>query len=260
MKDSIRFLVLWVGTKCTLRCKNCCNLIPYAKPISYNVQNIMDNLAYVTKDVAVELLQIQGGEPFTHSQLDEIIVSCALNQNIKKVEIASNGTVFPNDRTLKILKEYEDKVVLRLSKYTCVESRQRDVDMYLQKQGVKAVHYDFMFGNGLWFDSGDISQNYNGNQMEVKEIYRKCANRSCWVLANDYMAVCGKVINLLEIKGGKPDENNIINVSACRESNLSFREVLQRFDRKYIEEVPALCGYCKIQNEYIEPAIQISHS
>lgn len=257
MKESIRFLVLWVGTKCTLRCKNCCNLIPYVRPLSYDARKIINNLAYVTKDIVVETLQIQGGEPFTHPQIDEIILSCIQNPNIKRIEIASNETIFPNDKTLKIIKEYKDKILLRFSKYKCVESRQNDVDTYLQRAGVKATHYDFMFGNGLWFDSGDINQNYNRNKAEVKEIYRKCSNRSCWVLANDYMAICGKIINLLELKGGELDENNILNISALMENNLPFIDSLQEFDRKYIEEIPHLCGYCKMQNEFIEPATQI---
>lgn len=257
MKESIRFLVLWVGTKCTLRCRNCCNLIPYAKPMSYDAQKVIAHLAYITKDIVVEKLQIQGGEPFTHPQLDEIILSCVQNLNIKKIEIASNGTVFPKEKTLEILREYKDKIVLRLSKYECVVSRQNDVNIYLQKAGIKAEYYDFMFNNGLWFDSGDINQNYNADQQEVKEIYRTCSNRSCWVLADDYLAICGKIINLYEIKGGKLDENNIINVSALVEHNIPFADSLQEFDRKYREEVPVLCGYCKMQNEYIEPAIQI---
>lgn len=257
MKQSIRFLVLWVGTKCTLRCKNCCNLIPYVRPLSYDTQKIINNLAYVTKDIVVETLQIQGGEPFTHPQLDKIILDCVQNPNIKRIEVASNGTVFPHDSTLEILKKYKDRIMLRFSKYKCVESRQNDVSVYMLNAGVKVTHYDFMFGNGLWFDSGGIAQNYNKNLKEVKEIYRKCSNRSCWVLANDYMAICGKIINLLELKGGELEENNILNISELADKNIPFMDSLQEFDRKYTEEVPHLCGYCKMQNTFIEPAIQI---
>ncbi len=257
MKESIRFLVLWVGTKCTLRCKNCCNLIPYVKPVSYDVQKVIENLTYITKDIVVETLQIQGGEPFSHLKLDEIILSCVLNHNIKKIEIASNGTIFPNDKVLEILREHKDRVLLRFSKYKCAESRQNDVSLYLQEKGIEVAYYDFMFGNGMWFDSGDINQSYNENSIEVQEIYKKCSNRSCWVLADDYMAVCGKLINLIEMKGGELDKNNIVNVSSYRKDGQSFKDVLQEFDRKYIEEIPVLCGYCKLQSGYIEPAVQI---
>lgn len=144
-----------------MRCKNCCNLILYAKPVYYDTQKIIENLAYITKDIVVETLQIQGGEPFTHPQLDEIVLSCILNHNIRKIEIASNGTIFPSRKMLKILKEYEGKITLRLSKYECAKIRQNDVDMYLRKQGITVAHYNFMFDNGLWFDSGDIIQSYN---------------------------------------------------------------------------------------------------
>lgn len=65
-----------------------------------------------------------------------------------------------------------------------------------------------------------------------------------------------KSLICLELRGHL-HENNVINVSVYRESDLSFREALQKFDRRYREKVPVLCGYCKMQNEYIEPAIQI---
>lgn len=151
MKDSIRFLVLWVGTKCTLKCENCCNLIPHAEQVSY----------------------------------------------------------------------------------------------------------DFIFGSGLWFDSGKIDQPFNNNYLEVEQIYKECTTKECWVLANNYMAQCGKIINLLEIKGGELSENNVIDVTNSRIREIDFRIVLDKFDHNYKTCIPSLCGYCKKREGYIEPAIQI---
>lgn len=87
MKDSIKFLVLWGGTKCTLRCKNCCNLIPYVKQVSYDTEKITN---------------------------------------------------------------------------------------------------------------------------------KQCFNRTCQVLADDFMAVCGKIINLLELRGGNIEGNNIWDITNYR--------------------------------------------
>lgn len=60
-KNIIRFLVLWVGTSCTLRCRDCCNLIPYMPQISYDEEEIFENLDYITKEIKIDTLQIQGG-------------------------------------------------------------------------------------------------------------------------------------------------------------------------------------------------------
>lgn len=61
MKNRIRFLVLWVGTKCTLKCRDCCNLIPYLTQKSYEVNDIVANIEYITENMDIEVLQIQGG-------------------------------------------------------------------------------------------------------------------------------------------------------------------------------------------------------
>ena len=106
MKNKIRFLVLWVGSKCTLKCRDCCNLIPYLEQKTYSVDSIINNINYITQDMEIELLQIQGGEPFTHKHISEIIEKCAMNNHIHKIEIASNGTILPNEDTIKVIKKY----------------------------------------------------------------------------------------------------------------------------------------------------------
>lgn len=128
MKDTIRFLVFWVGTKCTLHCKDCCNLIPYLQQKSFDVDKIMDNLRYITKDITVEALQIQGGEPFTHKEIHKIIQGCAENKNINKIEIATNGTILPNKQTIDILKKYSEKVVVRFSDYECTQNKRTKIE------------------------------------------------------------------------------------------------------------------------------------
>ena len=157
MLNRIRFLVFWVGTKCTLKCKNCCNLIPYVNPVSYSTKKILDNLSYITKDIVVETLQIQGGEPFTHREIDSIIEFCALNPNIHKIEIASNGTIIPNKRTIDVIKKYNEKIVLRFSDYVCDRKKRQILEDRLKNQyNVDVQKYEFMYNTGEWFDLGDI--------------------------------------------------------------------------------------------------------
>lgn len=105
MKNRIRFLVLWVGTKCTLKCRDCCNLIPYLTQKSYEVNDIVANIEYITENMDIEVLQIQGGEPFTHKDISKVIEICAMNSKIHKIEIASNGTVMPSEEAINIIRK-----------------------------------------------------------------------------------------------------------------------------------------------------------
>ncbi len=258
MNKKIRFLVFWVGTKCTLKCKDCCNLIPYVNPVSYSTKKILDNLSYITKDIVVETLQIQGGEPFTHKEIDSIIEFCALNPNIHKIEIASNGTVFPNKRTIDVIKEYNDKIVLRFSDYICNrKKRQIIADRLKNDYNVSVQNYEFIYDTGEWFDLGDINNIKETDIQKKEKTYSDCPNKSCWTLADDYLAGCGRMISYLQLKNETIKDNNIINVSELRENNYPFIDVYQKFEERYRTFVSDLCGYCRISDKLIPAGIQI---
>lgn len=260
MKDTINFLVFWVGTRCTLRCKNCGNLIPYVEQVSYECSKILDNLEYICNYVKISKLQIQGGEPFTHKEIAKIINGCANMSNIRQIEISTNGTILADEETIQVLAKHANKVTVRFSVYDCVddEARQNKINILMSK-GVNVENYNFMFSTGEWFDSGDFWQERNEDRAQVRTVYKNCYNRSCWTLADDYMACCGKILTLRNLK--KNDEeggDNVLNVTSLRLNAKNFLYELSEFDNRYINAVPEICAYCKLQNERIPAAIQLS--
>ncbi len=217
MKDCIKFLVLWIGTRCSLHCKNCGNLIPYSVPESYEIDKIIENLNYITQSVTIEELQIQGGEPFTHKELDRIIVACAENHRIGKIEIATNGTIVPDDNLIAVLKKYKERICVRFSEYSCVNSEKRQAIInLLLDNNINATIYQFIYGDGMWFDTGTTDTSLITDEQELKEMFGNCSNKYCWTLAEDNMVCCGKMIVLSQIKGMSLDNSNLINVT-CQE-------------------------------------------
>lgn len=256
-KNIIRFLVLWVGTSCTLRCRDCCNLIPYMPQISYDEEEIFENLDYITKEIKIDTLQIQGGEPFTHKNIGKIIEYCANNTQISKIEIASNGTILPDDDTICILKKYSEKVCIRFSDYDCTESRRKTIIERLEKRGVKTIEYDFVYGTGEWFDLGDLDTVKEIEREKIKATYQKCPNKSCWTLAKNFFAGCGRMISYLNLKDEKIIGNNIIDINELRLNNKSFVDAFQIFEKNYNEKESDLCGYCRMTGKLLPAAIQL---
>ena len=72
-KPEIEFMVFWIGQKCSLKCKLCCNLIPYMKQNSYNINEILSDFKFLSQNSKIKFLQIQGGEPFTHPNITQIL-------------------------------------------------------------------------------------------------------------------------------------------------------------------------------------------
>lgn len=258
MKDTINFLVFWVGTRCTLQCKHCGNLIPYTKPVSYDCTKILANLEYICHYTKIKELQIQG-EPFANKEIAKVIDRCAGISNIEKIEVSTNGTIMPNEETIQVLAKWADKVTVRFSIYDCVseEDRQEKIDV-LKANGVNVYNYHFMFSTGEWFDSGDYWQERNENREQVRTVYKSCCNRNCWTLADDYMACCGKILTLRDLKKEYGENDNVLNITSLRSEAKNFLYELSEFDNRYINDVPEICAYCKQQNERIPAAIQLT--
>ena len=148
----IHFLVFWVGTKCSLKCKNCCNLIPYLKQDSYMYEENLKDLEFLSQNFDIACLQVQGGEPFTHKMIDQIIYAIG-KLNIRKIEIASNGTILLNNKVLKALKE-NPHIYVRFSNYNCVEKRRQKVIEQLDANNISYKIYNFITKESSWFDWG----------------------------------------------------------------------------------------------------------
>ena len=106
MKFQIPYLVLSVGHMCNLRCKNCGTFAPYAPPENrrYPIEKIISDFETLFKVIGyINLLQIQGGEPLIYSDLPKLIGYLGACQEIGKIEIATNGTVKPNDKLMHML-------------------------------------------------------------------------------------------------------------------------------------------------------------
>ncbi len=259
MKNKIRFLVLWVGTKCTLKCRDCCNLIPYLDQKTYNVDNIINNINYITQDMEIELLQIQGGEPFTHKYISEIIEKCAINNHIHKIEIASNGTILPNEDTIKVIKKYSDKISIRFSGYNCTENIRKNVEQKLNMlYGIDVKEYKFMYDTGEWFELGGINSKKDIDNDVINRTYMKCPNKSCWTLAENYFAGCGRMIAYLQLKKENTNGNNIIDLAKIKNDGKKFIDEFQKFEEWYNTRASELCGYCKISDNLIPAAVQMS--
>lgn len=258
MINKIRFLVLWVGTRCTLKCKDCCNLIPYLRQRSYETNNVIENLNYITKEIEIELLQIQGGEPFTHKDLDKIILSCVNNEHIHRIEIASNGTIMLNEKIIELVKKYQDKVTVRFSDYMYGKKNRKSIEQKLLKNyGLKVEKYDFIYDTGEWFDLGGFERKKEGNIKKIKQTYENCPNKSCWTLADNYFAGCGRMISYLELYNETIDGNNILDILKMRNENQSFKSAFQVFEKNYRTGVSDLCGYCEIGEQLIPAGIQL---
>jgi len=255
-----KFLVFWIGTKCTLKCRLCCNLIPYSKQISYNADEILKDLQFLLKNHEIEYLQIQGGEPFTHPDIIKII-DFVSKTNIKNIDIATNATVALKQDVLNTLKR-NPNVKIRISNYECTKVAREKFCKVLDNNNIPYRFYDFKFNNKLWFSTGGINEK-KANDIEVQEIFNKCKNKGCRTLADGILTFCGKATTIKEIY-------NDYNAKKCDEVNIrKIRKSFNPLKNKVLKKALILffenkntykeqCRYCNISPDLFPAAEQLS--
>jgi hypothetical protein len=265
-KPKIDFLVFWVGTKCTLRCKRCCNLIPYVSHKSYDSNELIEDLDFLLSIVDIKSLQVQGGEPFTHPDLAKLL-SYLVNKTKCNFYIATNGTIKTTEQVLSIIQK--SNVPIRISNYK-IDKIKRNLEDQLKKHSIDSFQYDFMYGNGSWFDSGGPLET-DDSMATAKLSYEKCPDKVCNTVANGILYVCGKIPSLREIHGSynrkKKESSSIeVNIRSIRKNKILKilhlniivgRLFMFRF-QKSLKFFRPECGYCRISSNLYPAGEQLT--
>lgn len=131
-----------ITTRCTLRCQNCNMFMPYYKePQDYKKEDIKRDLDLLFRSVSkVFSYHLLGGEPFLNRELCEILEYLCENykDRIGEISIITNGTVIPEKKVLKLIKE--NAIMIYISDYTSVVSYRKKFDKFvelLEQYGIK---------------------------------------------------------------------------------------------------------------------------
>jgi MoaA/NifB/PqqE/SkfB family radical SAM enzyme len=254
-RETIPFLVFWVGTKCTLRCQKCCNLIPYlSEPKNFDEKLIIRDLKKISRAFKIRKLQIQGGEPLTHKKID-IIIRHIGTLKIENISITTNGTLTFSEAAINALRD-TPKTVVNVSNYSFVSDQRQKLIQQLKDNNINYSVYDFMYNNALWFDSGGPYELKIG-PLESQHIFDLCENKICWTLADGLLTICGKITALKYFHNDyKTNQNDEVNVRGIRNIKKLNKEVNKFIANKNYREQCRYClGTSKLKR--ISPGIQL---
>lgn len=245
-KFDLMRLVVVLGSRCSLRCRDCNNLIPYfKKPTDLRIKTIAKSVRHIL-DVVDEInrFELIGGEPFLVKELKDILIFSIAQKKIKKIEITTNGTIFPDFKLLKILRN--DKINVEISDYRDKVNSSALVD-FLQKNDIKykILKIDY------WNASGGIKKrNRNSNYLELQ--YKKCiSSYYCKTLYEDNIFQCARASSLFGL-GVCTDSDSYLKIDSCLTRKNLFNFIFSGVN-------PA-CDFCDLgtpDEKKIEPAIQI---
>ena len=119
-KNCIREVHCSISTKCDFRCRKCNMFMThYDKVYVYDEKDIRKDLELFFNTVDyVFTLSFLGGEPFLNPNIEGVVKNAhaRYHDKIGRIEIYTNGSILPDDKTLGILKACD--VFVRISDYT----------------------------------------------------------------------------------------------------------------------------------------------
>lgn len=251
-KLEVRLLAVCVGQACNLKCRDCMNFAPYTlcENTRYEIDRIkkdLDNtLQYFDE---VDTFHIQGGEPFLYTDLGELLYYCRFKFGniLKKIQIATNGTVIPNADILKALADTNS--IVRISNYPTQKNSAALVEI-LDEYKILYKQYNFANRKGEWSLGGGIDYAVPIDE-DVEDKFNRCKWNTCYTIENSMIGRCARSIPAQTLQK--------INIKDDDYIDLNQENDIVRMGKYFMFLNPmTCCWHCKgSQGEPIQPAVQI---
>ena len=222
-KFEMPYVEFFITTKCNLKCDKCSNLIPLLeKQNNLMADEFKANLdLFLSKIDRLYRLKIHGGEVFLHPELAKIIEYADKQKKVLSIRITTNGTIIPNEKTLKTLSD--SKVVVQISNYDISKSKAKQLMDVFQKNKVKYVYLE----NQKWKDMGDFA-------LREKNRFEECTIKRCTALLDGKIYICSRA--------GMMAKQNIVKdngISIFLKTKDFRKEVQEMYNNNALE-----CNYC----------------
>jgi MoaA/NifB/PqqE/SkfB family radical SAM enzyme len=244
-KFFLRSIDIVLSEKCSLKCKDCSNLMQfYINPKTFSNNQIVNEFAELTEKIShIFEVRLIGGEPFMNKEIYDIIDYFCNHEKITRCVIYTNGTIPLKPERLK--KYRNSKLVFALTDYGSLSKNTDKVhDTLLDLKIATRRHVP-----ENWTDSGRI-EDFKRSTLEMKKLFEACCGKNLLTTMNGRLYRCPFAANAESLKGIPFDSKNSVRLN-------SSPEEISKYTRD-IDYIPA-CNYCNGRSfdaKEIIPAIQ----
>lgn len=239
-------------TRCTLKCKDCCALMPLFNSerthhIDMTIEEFQKTIRQLTENVnCIRKLIILGGEPLLNPKITQMLEYAASINNIHQISIVSNGTIVPNTNIINTLKN-SNKIFFYMSNYAQNSNlapilKYDKIKSVLKENGLK---YQIL-ENWNWFKEYGFSKT-KSDKNDSKNRFNNCYRTKCLQTLDRKIDICSKAFTGRNL--------SLINTKDYidLETTKNLKQDLINF---YKKELIDACEYCIISKEEVQPALQ----
>jgi hypothetical protein len=250
-KIYIRSVDIVITERCSLKCRDCSNLMQYyRKPVHYKTENLLEWLDVFCEAVdEINEFRVIGGEPFMHRDWLTVTRRLIAEPKVKKVVIYTNATILPGDEQMAELRN--PKVLFIVTDYGKLSRKLHEMIQKLEEMRIAHV----CSPAGGWTDCAAIGR-HGRTMAQLKEIFSCCCVKNSYTLMNGRLYRCPFAANVDNLKAMPDVPGDYVGLSGE-----SSREVVKEQIRALIhdKEYIAACDFCRgrrLGDPQIPPAVQ----
>jgi len=254
-KVTIDFYEVWVGQRCSLRCKECCHLIPYAESVLYDIDAVIADCDAFLEICSIDYISIVGGEPFCHPELYRLIDFLANREDVLDGKLVTNGTVIPDSRTMDSLRALKGKMEVSIDLYPGKENATAQFHDLLVDAGIRCrlTHYN----DWSWKRLGGPEQE-RLSAKAAKAAFSRCWDKQCYTLSNGEFTTCPRGILSEHVFGIPKRKYEHMHLSDFTGRTASKAMIATCMSHKVYKDYCKHClGMSNANQEQITPGVQI---
>lgn len=237
----IRSIDLIITEKCSLKCKDCSNLMQYyEKPINIEDDELLQDLADICS-VADEINEIRiiGGDPFVNKGFHHVVAKAASYTNVNKVVVYTNGTICPPDE--KLLAIANPKTFVFITTYGELSRNAEKLEARLISLG---INYNKQPAYG-WTDCADIDKK-NRTKDSLINTFKYCCAKHFTTLTAGKIFRCPFSANVERLHAIPESPDDYVNIQQISNASEQNRIVLKSKLRTFLREIQYInaCNFC----------------
>lgn len=251
----LRSIDLIITERCSLKCKDCSNLMQYyEKPMDCDTDMLLKSID-VFCAVIDEIMDFRviGGDAFMNKEWPVIIRRLTDEPKAKRIVLYTNGTLVPNEKYRSYLKN--NKVLVIITDYGVLSKKLGELKQVLEKN--KIAYYVLKVTE--WLDCSAITP-HNRTNDQNREIFRICCAKNMATLSDGKLFRCPYSANAARLSAVPDNKNDYVDMFQEPLDATDIRETKNKV-RNYIlhKDYLQTCDYCNgrpLSGSEIPPAIQ----
>jgi hypothetical protein len=233
----LRSVDVIITERCSLRCRDCSNLMQYyERPVDCDPA-VLDGALEVLLGAIDEVndLRVIGGEPLMNRDCHRVVARLSAHPKVKRVAVYTNGTIVPRPEQWDAFRN--PKAIFLITDYGDLSRNLVKLTESLKREGVAF----FVHRATAWAPCSGISR-HGRTPGDLHQVFAQCCAKNLLTLADDRLYRCPFLANAARLRAVPDLTADYVQLRAdavVTEMRRRLREFVQRDD--YMEG----CDWCE---------------